>query len=53
MNNKRRGQGERKNIGMNTQETDDGSGSGGNRPDGEAVNSPVVLGGEFEVRAVD
>jgi hypothetical protein len=53
MNDKRWGRGKRKNIDVNTQETDNGCGSGGNRADGEAVEGRVILGGDFEVRTVD
>jgi hypothetical protein len=53
MNNKRRGHGKRKNTGVNTQETDDGCGSGSNGADGQTVDGLIVIGSDFEVRAVD
>lgn len=53
MHDKRWGQGQRKNIGVDTQETDDGCSSGGNGAEGQTVDSRAVSDGDFEVRAVD
>jgi hypothetical protein len=53
MNDKMWGHGKRKNTDVNTQETDDGRGSGSNGADGQTVDGLIAISGDFEVRAVD